>query len=693
MNNHCQKFKTMNMFRKLPLFFLLVTTLSISAQRHLQLTSWDGKIQFSFKLIKKAPVYKIIYKGKSIIDDSELSLAFSGEPEFGAALQLLKPIFKEVDETYDLVVGKVKTVRNRYKQVSIPLMEKEGKKRRVNIVVRVFDDGLAFRYEFPEQEHWSSYTLIDEFSTFKVHGDPIVHALPWDHYNNTHEGFYQKNKLSELKTGGLMDLPALLEFPEKVYMAITEANLRNYAGMYLTNNNGLLTSQLSPLQGQTQVKVKAILPHHTPWRVMMISDRVGALLESNILTNLTDAPQMQDWSWLKPGKTSFHWWNGDITPDTTFAPGANFETNKYYIDFCARNGLAYHSVIGYGGFAWYRSDAPGYSTVGPNTDVTKPVPSLNMAEICSYAQKKGVDIHVWVHWKAIYPSLEKAFSQFQKWGIKGMMVDFLVLPSIRVFVVKMCIKGMMVDFLERDDQQMVNIQEEILKKAAEHKLFIQFHGAYKSTGLHRTYPNEFTREGALNYENNKWFTEGVSPDHDLDVAFTRLLAGATDYHLGGFRATPVKKFKPQYTRPLMIGTRCHMLGMYVVFESYLQMVADYPAAYEGQPGFEFLQKVPTTWDETVVPNAEVGKYVTVARRKGTDWYVGTINGSEARSMNMAFDFLPEGTYTLEWYMDANDVAEYPDHLIRQNKTVTNKDVLTLQLASGGGQAMHLKKQK
>ncbi|MGE9312368.1 glycoside hydrolase family 97 protein [Niabella sp. CJ426] len=661
----------MNIFRMLPLFFLLTNILPASAQNHLQLASFDGTIKFSFKLTKKAPVYKIIYKGKTIIDDSELSLAFIGEDGFWTSLQLLKPIFKEVDEYCDLVVGKVKTARNQYREVSIPLIEKGGKKRRINFVVRAFNDGLAFRYEFPEQENWSSYILTNETSTFNVYGNPTVHALLWNNYNNTHEGFYQKNKLSELKTGDLMDLPALFEFPEKVYMAITEANLRNYAGMYLTKNNGILTSQLSPLQGQTEIKVKASLPHSTPWRVMMISDRVGALLESNILTNLNDPAQTKDWSWLKPGKTSFHWWNGDIIPDTTFAPGANFETNKYYIDFCARNGLAYHSVIGYGGFAWYQSDAPNYGAVGPNTDVTKTVPSLNMAEICNYAQKKGVDIHVWVHWKAIYPNLDKAFSQFQKWGIKGMMVDFL----------------------ERDDQEMVNIQEEILKKAAEHKLFIQFHGAYKSTGLHRTYPNEFTREGALNYENNKWFTEGLSPNHDLDVAFTRLLAGATDYHLGGFRATPSKKFKTQYTRPLMIGTRSHMLGMYVVLESYLQMVADYPAAYEGQAGFEFLQKVPTTWDETVVPNAEVGKYITVARRKNTDWYVGTINSTEARTVNMALDFLPEGTYTLDWYTDAPDVDEHPDHLIKQTKTVSHKDVLTLELASGGGQVMHLKKQQ
>lgn len=192
-------------------------------------------------------------------------------------------------------------------------------------------------------------------------------------------------------------------------------------------------------------------------------------------------------------------------------------------------------MIGYGGFAWYKSDAAGYGVVGPNTDVTETLPTLNMQQVCDYARQKGVGTHVWVHWKAIYPNLEEAFAQFEKWGINGMMVDFM----------------------DRDDQEMVNIQEEILQKAAEHKLYIQFHGAFKPTGLHRTYPNEFTREGTHNYEQNKWLEEGVSPVHDLDIVFTRLLAGAADYHLGGFRAVPESEFKTQYTRPLMVGTRCH----------------------------------------------------------------------------------------------------------------------------------------
>lgn len=655
------------MLQKLTLFFCLLIAIPIYAQRNIKLTSPDGNIVFAFKLTDNLPVYQVTYKGKVLIKDSELSMSFKEGGSFGTNLKRPEARFDEVDETYDLIVGKTKTARDRHNEVIIPLIERGGAERQLHLVIRAFDDGLAFRYEFPKQKNWSSYTLTDEGSSFNVVGNPLVRALLWDNYNNTHEGFYQKLSVSEIPADTLMDMPALFEFSDNVYMAITEANLRDYAGMYLTKRDGILKSQLSPLQGQTTEKVKAQLPHRTPWRVMMISDRIGELLESNILTSLNDPSPVTDWSWLKPGKTSFHWWNGDIVPDTIFPPGVNFETNKYYIDFCARNHIEYHSVIGYGGFAWYKSDAAGYGVVGPHTDVTQTVPSLNMQQVCDYAKEKGVDIHVWVHWKAIYPDLEKAFTQFEKWGVKGMMVDFL----------------------ERDDQEMVNIQEEILNVAAKHKLFIQFHGAYKPTGLHRTYPNEFTREGTHNYEFNKWSELPVSPDHDLDIAFTRLLAGAADYHLGGFRAVPEAKFKTQYTRPLMIGTRCHMLAMYVVLESYLNMVADYPEAYEGQPGFEFLQKVPTVWDETHVPNAEIDKFVTMARRKGAAWYVGTINNTEARTIQVPLNFLPEGTFKATLYTDGADASSDPNDVNIELKTVTNEDVITIPLAAGGGQVMHL----
>jgi alpha-glucosidase len=306
---------------------------------------------------------------------------------------------------------------------------------------------------------------------------------------------------------------------------------------------------------------------------------------------------------------------------------------------------------------------------GPNPDVTRPVPGLNMKEVCDYARSKGVGVRVWVHWAALYPKLDSAFAIFERWGLSGMMIDFM----------------------DRDDQEMVNIQTEMLEKAAKHKLHIQFHGAYKPTGLHRTYPNEFTREGTLNYEVNKW-DKRVTPDHDLDIIFIRMLAGSADYHMGGFRAVPDDLFKVQYTRPLMLGTRCHMLGLYVVFENYLQMVCDYPAAYEGQEGFDFVKKVPTVWDETKVLDGKLREFISIARRKGNDWYVGAVTNHSARNIGISLNFLSEGKYLAEIYTDAEDVATNPNNLDKRTLVVTKKDVIPARLAAGGGLAIHFKKQ-
>ncbi len=652
------------------IIFMIIIAEKIFPQKIISLQSPDHNIVFSFQLAKKSPVYEVVYKGKKLVEKSTLGLSFKEDGNFAGNLVAGKPIFKTGNETYDLVVGKAKTVHSFYQELTIPLIRINGNdKKQVNFVVRAFNNGIAFRYEFPAQENWSSYVLIEENSTFNLAQNPKVLTLFRENYTTSHEGFYDSLLLSEIKPDTLMDLPSLFQYPGNIYMAITEANLRNYAGMYLAKKNGVLTTVLSPLPGQTAIKVKAILPHHTPWRVMMISDRVGALIESNILTNLCEPNEIKDVSWIKPGKSTFPWWNGSIVPDTTFPGGNNFETNKYYIDFCANHKIEYHSVVEHGMHEWYVNDGSGFQP-GPGADPTRAVPGLDMKAICDYAKSKGVSVRVWVHWKALYPKLEASFTQFENWGLSGLMMDFM----------------------DRDDQEIVNIYEEVLRCAAKHKLHIQFHGAFKPTGLHRTFPNEFTREGTYNYETNKWNETGLSPDHDINMPFTRLLAGATDYHLGGFRAVPPAKFKTQQSRPLMIGTRCHMLAMYVVLESYLAMVCDYPAAYEGQPGFKFIEDVPTSWDETIVPEAQVHEYVTIARRKGQDWFIGTINSTKAKLVQLPLNFLPPGKYTAEIYSDAADAAENPNNVSIIVQTLTNADIITLQLASGGGQAMRLIKQ-
>jgi alpha-glucosidase len=634
------------------------------AQKNIRLSSPDGTIVFSFKLINQSAFYSVAYRGKTVIANSSLSLKFS-DGDFAGNLRVLNPIFGEADEKYELVVGKTKTVSEHYMEVTIPLQQTVTPNRKINLTVKAFNDGIAFRYNFPDEQNKHSFILTDEKNVFNFSANTLVRTLFLPSYTSSHEGPYHTLPISNVKEDTLMDLPTLFETPEHIFVGITESNLLDYAGMYLIKEHGVIRSKLSPLPGQTEIKVKANLPHHSPWRVLLISDRVGALIESNIITDLAEPCRIKDVSWIKPGKTTFPWWNGNVVPDTINAPGNNFVTNKYYIDFCARNHIEYHSVVEYGLHEWYTSDGAGF-VPGPNADVTKPVPGLDMKEICDYAKSKGVGIRVWVYWTALYKKLDAAFDQFEKWGLQGMMVDFL----------------------DRDDQEMVNKQTEILEKAAAHHLHIQFHGAYRPTGLNRTYPNEYTREGTRNYEVNKW-GPGLTADHDIYMPFTRMLGGSTDYHLGGFRAVPDSLYVAQYTRPLMLGTRCHMLAMYVVLENYLGMVCDYPAAYEGQPGFEFIKEVPTVWDETKVPSAKVEEYVAIARRHLDDWYIGSINNHEARQITIPLNFLGDGDYDAEIYTDASDVRTNPNNLVKQIKNFKKTDNITLQLASGGGAVVRL----
>ena len=642
------------------LIFVLFT-FDASAQKPIVLTSPDNTIQFQFQIFEGMAMYSVAYKNTVIVDQSRIGLTFS-HGSFNDNLKTGKLKRRQAEENYQLVVGKVRSVRERFNEVVIPVQETENDIR-VNFVVRAFNDGVAFRYEFLEIPGQSTFELRDESTSFTIRSNPTVLTMFLDGFTTSHEGLYTRVPLETMSKNKLMALPSLFEFPGNLYVAITEAALLDYAGMYLMRERGIFRSVLSPLPSKPGVKVAGTLPHKSPWRVLMISDRIGALIESNIITNLNEPSKIKDVSWIKPGKTTFPWWNGNIVSDIVKNPGNNFETQQYHIDFCAKNGLEYHSVVEYGQHQWYQDDGENFQP-GLHPDVTKPVAGLDMKAVCDYAHSKGVDVRVWVHWAALYPKLDSAFAQFERWGLSGMMIDFM----------------------DRDDQAMVNIQTEMLEKAAKHKLHVQFHGAYKPTGLHRTYPNEFTREGTLNYETNKWDSAGLSPDHDINIPFTRMLAGSTDYHLGGFRAVPREKFAAQYTRPLMLGTRCHMLAMYVVLESYLGMVCDYPEAYEGQAGFDFIKKVPTIWDETRVLDASVGEFIVIARRKNDDWFIGAITNSSARELSIPLSFLGAGTYQATTQADSpND----PNALVESVQQINKDSKLNVRLAAGGGMVAHI----
>ncbi|MCF0175572.1 MAG: glycoside hydrolase family 97 protein [Bacteroidales bacterium] len=649
---------------------LLLSGLSATAGPRTEAVSPDGSLKLTVKLDGQGFAYSISRNGKSVVDLSRLGLTFT-DGGFSEGVRAVAVTTRRIDEAYTLPVGKHLECRDFCNETRIVLKNKDG--RRIDMVCRAYDDAVAFRYEFPAQDGWNGFSLKEEKWEIRLADDPDGIYMHMPGFINSHEGLYEHGKLSAMDENRLVDMPATFTRADGLNVAVTEAAVRKYAGMMLIRKGGVLQGILSPRLDIPEVAVVVgEFPHKTPWRVFQITPRAGQLLESDILTSLNDPCEIGDVSWLKPGiKSTFSWWNGNMVSDTVqFSPGNNFETNKYYIDFCARNGINLHDIYGYAETPWYKDSNFNFGWPGDDADPSKPIRTLDMQRIGDYAKSQGLDgLHVWVHWLALYRHLEEAFTAFEKWGVKGMMVDFM----------------------DRDDQQMIEIQEEILQAAARHHLFIQFHGACKPSGLVRTYPNEFTREGTLNYENLKW-NALVTADHDLDIAFTRNLAGPADYHMGGFRSKTRDAFRHQYVNPYVLSTRSHMLGMYIVLENYLNLFCDTPMAYEHKPEFEFMTTLPYGWHEVKVLDGRLRQYLAVARRSGDEWWVGAINNRDPRSIEIDFSFLDKGTeYNMEMYYDgahSNVDPNFTQHLVQK---VDSESRITVPMAMDGGFAIKITK--
>lgn len=567
------------------------------------------------------------------------------------------------DENISLAWGKAKQIRNRY---AAKLIRLRSGSMLWELELRAYDDGVAFRYGFPHQLPLDDVVIESEKTEFRLSGDPQVVFSSYDNFTTSHETLQERKSLSEMPTKKLLEMPLQVTWPDGTAAAVTEAKLRGFAGMYLERPDdkvNTLRSRLSPLPGRPSEAVVRPAPFWSPWRVVLLAERAGQLVENNVLLCLNDPPR-GDFSWVKPGKTTWHWWNGTVENGAPSSPEVNFAVHKKYIDFCAAHHIAYHSVISVGGGRpWYeQSGDPGYDP-RPDTDILTPRPDLGLPRILDYAREKGVGIRLWVYWKPLAERLEPAFAQYERWGIKGLMVDFM----------------------DRDDQEMVEWQEKVLQAAARHKLLIQFHGSYKPSGEQRTYPNLVNREGVLNLEYLKW-TDQCSPQHDVDVAYTRALAGPLDYHLGGFRAAARDKFQPHDERPEVLGTRCHQLALYVVYENPMPMLSDYPEAYEKQRGFEFFERVPTTWDETRIVAGEPSEFIVVARRSGKDWYIGGITNWTKRDVTLPLGFLGSGRFTVSQYADGPLDASKPNEVHISSRAVTSEHDLEVRMASGGGVA-------
>jgi alpha-glucosidase len=539
---------------------------------------------------------------------------------------------------------------------------------------------VAFRYVVPEQPNLKELRILNESTQFNFATNAQIWPLILRGFQTSSEGDYPEMPIGNLRPENLVYLPLLLHLSGTAWVGLTEADIEDYASLFVTTAGGRsLAARLSPrvedvntsaetapafnpTADASKVSVIAQTPVKSSWRALMIADDPGRLVESEMVVNLNPPSAIGDTAWIKPGKCSWDWWNGSQARGVA-RPGKNNETIKYYIDFSARNQFEYMLIDG--GWELPLPAPRGYSGRGLYSD-TKSIAALDIPMLAAYAKSKGVGLWLITHFKDMYTQGDAAFAQFEKWGVAGVKIDYM----------------------DRTDQWMINWVRTTAQRAAGRHLMVDFHGASKPDGLERTYPNVLTRESIMGAEYNRWSSR-VTPQHNVTLAFTRMLVGPMDYTPGGFNNVLQKDFKPRTTNPMVMHTRAHATALFVVFESGLQMVADSPDAYDGQKELEFLKAVPTSWDETRVLNGAPPNYVTIARRSGQDWFVGSITDWDARELDLPLNFLGSGEYDAEIYADGPNAAAQPKDSVVDKRRVNAQTVLKLKLASAGGCAMRL----
>ena len=605
--------------------------------------------------------YSVDFRGKRLLDEGELGLDLQGQPALGPGMHYVSSKPGSTDETYTIPVGKTKEVRDHYNSLVADFEGESGSK--LSIEVRAFDDGVAFRYIVPEQPSFKSVHITSERTQFRYSKDATLYPLVVSGFQSSYEDDYQMRTVGSLHRDWLVALPLLAEVPGTGWVAITEADIDNYAGMYLRSDKPLfsLKAELSPKVDGAGVAVDATAPFQSPWRVLMIGDVPGRLIESNIVLNLNPPSKIADTSWIQAGKSAWDWWSGDWATGVNFTPGMNTATLKHYIEFASDSGFPYMLID-----AGWALPTPGakFGDYADPADITRFNPDVDIPELLRYAKEKNVRIWLWAHWTSVDKYMDQAFPLFEKWGVAGVKIDFM----------------------NRDDQWMVDWYRRVVEKAAEHHLMIDYHGAFKPDGLRRTYPNLVTREGVMGKEYSKWSAR-VTPVHNTTLPFTRMLAGPMDYTPGAFNNTNLENFIGRNTMPMSLGTRAQELALYVVFESPLEMVSDYPEQYKGQKAFDFIKQVPATWDEVRVIDGFPMRYITLARRSGKDWYVGSLTNWEERNSEVPLDFLGEGKYVAEIYADAPDAGSNATHISFSKRPVNRTTVLDIHMVSGGGNAI------
>jgi alpha-glucosidase len=641
------------------LLTLAVFKTNASPMTAFDLSSPNGKIQITIQT-GELLTYDVFVNGKPVLKNSTLSLDIDHKV-LGSHPLVKTTKTDAVDRVIQSPVPqKSVKIHEAYKELRL---EMEGN---YAIVFRAYNEGIAYRFEtlLPARE----VKIYSEDVKLNFNGDYSVYYPREDSLFSHNEREFLYLPLKDIPATSIASLPAVVDTKDGIKLIIGESDVDDYAGLWLQGNSNNSLSGLFPhyplkeeKRNDRDVRVTQTADYIAstngtrtfPWRIIGIAEKDADLITNHLVYLLAKPSQVQDTSWIKPGKVAWDWYNANNIAGVDFKSGVNTQTYKYYIDFASKYGIEY-IILDEG---WYKLG-----------NVLQVVPEMNVEELVAYGKQKHVGIILWVVWKTLDEQFDAALAQYEKWGIKGLKVDFM----------------------QRDDQPVMNFYAKVCREAAKRKMLVDFHGAIRPATMTRTWPNLVNTEGVRGLEQNKW-SKYSSPEHNVTLPFTRMFLGPLDYTPGAMVNSGLEKnFAAVFERPMSMGTRCHQLAMYVIYEAPLQMLADSPSRYLQEPEtMQFLGPVPTVWDETKVLDGKIGDYVVIARRHGRDWYVGAMTDWTARELNLDLSFLPAGSFQMSAYHDGVNADRLGSDYKLVTSKVDNSSAVTIKLASGGGWAARL----
>lgn len=656
----------------------------------------SGKVAITFQIDGKGqPSYSLLFDKKAMIKPSTLGFEFRDMPPLSENIKVDSFKTQSFSEKWEMPWGDQRWVDITYNELKVFLSERKSPNRHFAVTFRVFNDGVGFRYEFPEQPGMDSVIILAENTNFNLADDHTCWWQPgdWDIY----EHLYRTTPLSKIdavnsqsKTPlaqtyipeNAVNTPITMKTSDGVYLCFHEADVNNYAGATLRVDTVNLSLQTALVGNDSGVKVKTKVPFNTPWRTIIITDKPGDIVTSKLILNLNEPNKIGDISWFKPMKYVGVWWEmhlGKTSWDMASGKhGATTANAKRYIDFAARNGIKGLLVEGWntGWEHWI-----GFDDREGIFDFVTPYPDYNLNEVVRYAQSKGVSL-IMHHETSAAPrtyeqQLDTAYRLMQSLGIQIVKTGY---------VGKIIPKGEY-----HQGQWMVNHYRRVIETAAKYRIAVNAHEPFKGTGEWRTYPNVIARENFRGQEFNAWSVDGGNPPEHLTILpFTAQLAGPMDYTPGIFNI----KLKPYKPDNQVNSTLAYQLALYVVIYSPIQMAADLPENYEGHPAFQFIRDVGVDWEQSVVLEAAIGDYIAIAReeRNTGRWFVGAITDENPRDLSLKFDFLkPDVKYNAIFYLDGPDAHwdKNPTSYRVETREVDGNTVVNLKLAPGGGAAISI----